>query len=309
MRGERVALQRLSARAKVDVRPLFILAPKQFVGKEATKKHPAVAAPNVVANDIAAAWGQAEFYLDAGALPSAGAHHPMVHIAAACRAIGLRLIPATRLGAPQQYQAAVAHVVGMDHRGVCLRVDMAQMVNAAQWQAHFPFPPNDTDLIADVADNVQNVLNLGAVVVQAFQNLHMGAHWRSVSIAGASMPENFQGFASGRYTLPRHEWALWNSIHGNVPYGLGYGDYATVSFTPPPSGIKWGFPINARYTLPAEFLICRGVATTGYGSIDMAPSLKGTPVQFISMQREVRWRIVGRIRPSMRSLQGPVRRA
>ncbi|HTT82017.1 MAG TPA: hypothetical protein VMF67_00900, partial [Rhizomicrobium sp.] len=248
----------------------------QFVGKKATKANPAIAAPTVIASELMTAWGQTKFFMDASALPHTSAtHHPLTDIAAACRSIGLRLVPATKLAAPSVYQNAVAAIVGTDHRGVGLRVDIAQMAKAAQWQPHFPFPPNQTDLIVDLADNLQATAALGAVVVQAFQQLHLGQNWRSVSIAGTSMPENFQGMPSGLHVLPRPEWVLWNSMHGHLPYTLGFGDYATVPVTPPPSGIAWGFPINVRYTLPGGFLICRGVGTTGYGGVDMGPQLTG----------------------------------
>ena len=51
---------------------------------------------------------------------------------------------------------------------------------------------------------------------------------------------------------------------------------------PPPAGIKWGFPINVRYTLPQDFLICRGVSTTGYGGVDMDKQLVGHAKDIVS---------------------------
>lgn len=276
MRGERVGLSNLTPAGKRDVTPLFVVAPKQYVGKKATKAHPAILAPNVIANEIMTFWGQSPFFLDATGLPPTNpAHHPMLDIAAACRAIGLHLVPATKLGAPAVYQNAISAIVGADHRGLCLRVDIAQMANASQWQPQVPFPANQTDLIVDLADSVQATAALGQVVVQTFQQLHTGQSWRSVTVAGTSMPENFQGVPAGLHLIPRHEWALWNLMVGQVPYALSYGDYATVPFTPPPSGIAWGFPINVRYTLPNDFLICRGVGTTGFGGVDLAPQLVG----------------------------------
>jgi hypothetical protein len=276
MRGERVGISKLTVAGKSDVIPLFVLAPQQYVGKKQTKSHPAIPAPSVIANDIMTAWGQSPFFLDCtGLSPISATHHPILDIAAACRAIGLMLVPVTRLGAPAVYQNAISTIVGTDHRGLCLRVDIAQMASAAHWQPQMPFPPNHADLIIDLADNVQATAALGQVVAQAFQQLHAGQAWRSVTVAGTSMPENFQGVPAGLHLITRHEWALWSTTVNQVPYTLGYGDYATVPFTPPPSGIAWGFPINVRYTLANEFLICRGVATTGFGGVDLAPQLIG----------------------------------
>lgn len=275
MRGERVGVQRLTPAGKNNVWPLFIVAPKQYVGKNATKKTPAIPAPAYLAQEVMTACGQSPFFMDASGLPASANSHPIVAIANRARAIGLTLVPATRLSVPAAYQNAVASVHGADQRGVCLRVDLAQMANAAQWQPQWPFPVNQTDLVVDVADNAETAANLGNVVQQAFQQLHLGANWRSVTVAGTSMPENFQGVPSGLHLIRRYEWTLWQSLSPHTAYALHYGDYTTVPFVPPPSGIAWGFPINVRYTLDADFLICRGVPTTGFGSVDMGVQLRG----------------------------------
>ena len=88
------------------------------------------------------------------------------------------------------------------------------------------------------------------------------------------MPENFTGLVAGKHIIPRSEVALWQMLAAaQLPYQIDFGDYASISTTPPPSGIAWGFPINVRYTLATDFLVCRGVATTGFGGVDMAPQL------------------------------------
>jgi hypothetical protein len=48
-----------------------------------------------------------------------------------------------------------------------------------------------------------------------------------------------------------------------VPFALDYGDYATINHNAPtpPGGVS--FPINSKYTLDQEFLICRGVRPGG----------------------------------------------
>src|ERR1700744_1313913 len=107
MRGERVGVQHLSAGGRTNVAPLFVVAPKQYVGKKQTKNNAAVPAPSVVANEIMTAWGATPFFRDASALaPSVNGHHPITDIANACRAIGLHLIPARPLYAAVPYQHA-----------------------------------------------------------------------------------------------------------------------------------------------------------------------------------------------------------
>lgn len=276
MRGERVGLQKLSPAGRTNVSPVFVLAPKQYVGKKQTKNAAAIPAPAVIANDIMTSWGTSPFFLDASALPTGVNHHPIVDIAAAARALGLNLIPAAPLSSPLPYQQAVNSVIAMDQRGIGLRVDLNQFSSAAQWLPQWPFPVASTDLIVDVADNAPMVAGLGAAVTHVFQGLLHGSQWRSVTIAGTSMPENFSGMVAGTHLIHRSEITIWRQLAGaNLPYQIDFGDYASAPTVPPPSGIAWGFPINVRYTLAAAFLICRGVGTTGFGGVDLAPQLIG----------------------------------
>lgn len=277
-RGERVGVQHLSAAARQDVFPLFVLGRDRYVGRAATRNRAEITPPNVFASEISAIWGTASFYLDAIGVPANPAgRHPLTSIGARARARGLSLIPATRLDASQPYQAAVRSLVQTDKRGLALKVDLNEFASATNWMAAWPYQPSETDLIVDFADNVASVTALGAAIDQVFTGLHAGRQWRSVTMSGTSMPENFAGYVAGQYLIPRAELALWQRLSTlrRLPYRLDFGDYTTVPVIPPPTGIRWGFPINVRYTLPQEFLICRGVQTTGPGAVDMDVQLIG----------------------------------
>lgn len=269
-RGERVGVQQLSAAARQDVIPLFVLGKDQYVGRKATKKKVAVAPASVVASELADVWGNASFYLDAVSVShTSGTPHPLTAIAVSARKSGLTLIPATTLAAPPSYQAAVAAVAHADQRGVALRVDLNEFASVAGWIGAWPYAPSDTDLIVDFADNIGTVNALGTALDPAFVGLHQGGKWRTVTMSGTSMPENFSGFAAGQHLIQRTEILLWQRLSSlHLPYRLDYGDYVTISVTPPPSGIRWGYPINVKYSLKDQFLICRGVGTTGPGAVD-----------------------------------------
>ena len=274
-RGERVGLQHLSQNGKQRSTPLFLLGADQYKIRPATKARPAIPAPNVFAIDMAAAWGTAPFMLDAAAVPSAGSQHPLQQIAASCSAAGLHMIPATYRGAPPPYQAAVNAAVQMGN-GVCLRIDLQEATSIANWIAQWPHPLNSTDLIIDFGGEVGTVANLGNALDHVFQHLHSGNMWRTVTIAGTSMPENFTGYIAGLHVIQRREWMLWQHLDGlGLPYALGYGDFTATSPGAPPPGIAWGYPINVKYTLPAAFLICRGVGTTGPQGVDPGQQLTG----------------------------------
>lgn len=276
-RGERVGIQYLSPVARQDVIPLFILGTDQYVGRAATKKHSAVTPSNVTATELSDIWGAASFYIDGIALPThAGIHHPITDIATSARKKGLNLIPATRLYAPATYQTAVDAIVRTDKRGVALHVDLNEFTSVSDWIGAWPYGLSDTDLIVDFSDSVGTVNALGAALNPAFMDLHQGSKWRSVTMSGTSIPENFSGFVAGKHIIKREEFVLWKRLSAlSLPYRLDFGDYATVSVTPPPGGIKWGYPINVKYTLPQEFLICRGVNTTGLAAVDSDIQLIG----------------------------------
>ena len=279
--GEKLALKKLSPAARVDVTPLLTVAPEQFVGKKATAKKPAIPSPVLLTAEIQASWGAAPFFLDATQLPSASGAHPLAAIAQCARTLGMPLIPSTGLAVTTSYQNAVASIAATDRRGVALRVDLQEASSASLWVSSWPYPLGETDLVVDLAGSVGVAQSLGAALTPAFSGLHQGSAWRSVTIADSSMPDNFTGLAQGLYTVPRAEWAIWSNLVGaGLPYRLDFGDYATVATVPAPSGIKWGFPISAKYTLASEFLICRGVRTVG-------PSAQDMDVQLLAHARNI----------------------
>lgn len=278
-RGERTALKQTSQPNIREVIPLIVLTADGY--KEKLEKHtqPGIPAADLFAEEIHKHWGNRPFYLDASRLPpNPDGTHPLLDIAKCCREgfAPPHLIPATTLGAGVPYEAAVQQIANTDKRGVALRVGMREFTTAQHWIGSWPHALEQTDLISDFGDSSPTFLQLGPGLDQSFKDLHQQRKWRTVTVAGTSIPENFGGFPPGINTIPRAELLIWEQIvQLHLPYRIDYGDYATVSTTPAPSGIKWGYPINVRYTLPKEFLICRGVPTTGPDGVDMDEQLIG----------------------------------
>lgn len=273
--GEEGALSHLVQNQKADVCPLIILMNEQYKDKKATKKKPAVLAAVAFVDRIIACWGTQPFYLDASDIPTpANGSHPIAAIAAVAHSRGVALIPATSLGVPSGYAQAVHSITQNLSTGIALRVELHEATNAASWVNGWPISLAQTDLIVDLQDTAPTVLGLGSVLQAAFASLHMGMIWRTVTIAGTSMPPNFSTLSQGLHIIPRSEYLIWQNIHAGLPYRLDYGDYATPPIAEPPSGIRYGFPINVRYTLVDSFLICKGVRTTGVGSVLQATQLR-----------------------------------
>ncbi|MFK5599509.1 hypothetical protein ACFZ8E_21305 [Methylobacterium sp. HMF5984] len=196
-------------------------------------------------------------------------------IAANASAKGLDLIPAISLASPAGYSQAVHTIVQTQGRGIALRIDLNEFSSAASWVGGWNYPLSETDLIVDLQDSVGTVASLGSTVQHTFSNLHQGATWRSVTIAGTSMPPNFAAINQGPHLITRSEYSLWFNLQAVVPYRLDFGDYTTPPIVEPPSGMTYGFPINVRYNLASEFLICKGVRTRGINSVMQDVQLTG----------------------------------
>lgn len=267
-RGERVGIKNLTPKQRESVYPLFVLGSSPLAGKT-PKNKPPIAAPDVFVNDLKECWGTNWCHIDASAVPHSGAGpHPIVAISRSAITQGVSFVPATKLSAPSAYQVAVKSI--STSTGVALRVTLGEMTSASTWVPTWIHALKDTDLIVDFEGSVSTVHGLGSALDHAFKTLHDAENWRSVTVVGTSMPDNFTGYSKGLHTIQRLELAIWKRLSAaGLPYQVDYGDYATVPLNPPPATIKWGYPINARYTLETEFLICRGVGTTGKGGVDM----------------------------------------
>lgn len=103
---------------------------------------------------------------------------------------------------------------------------MSQFASASSWISSWPFAPAITDLILDCSDTITAVSAMGAAIHPVFTTLHAGPQWRTVTICGTSMPENFVGFAAGQYSIQRLEVAVWKRLSKlALPYRLDFGDY------------------------------------------------------------------------------------
>lgn len=274
--GERAALSNLSESAKAQTRPLLTLAPAQYVGKKATLKHAPVPASERVVDDLTTCWGQRPIFFDASGVPASTDNaHPIAEVAELAAKRGLVIVPVSGLGVPSPYREAALEISQRHKTGIGLRIDLEEFATAKSWAPDWKIPLADTDLIVDFEDNVQHVASLGSTLKTVFRDLFRGSDWRSCTILGTSLPANFTAYSAGLHRINRSELKLWKTLsEDNLPYRLAFGDYTTVALEPPPSGIRWGYPINVKYTQPNEIHVCRGVRTVGKASKEMHVQLK-----------------------------------
>lgn len=274
-RGEQVALAALNDSTKANMTPLIMLANEQFKHRKATAKIEAKTAAKAFCDEVQSVWGESEFKLYAGDLvpPGDDDENPLLAIGAAALEAGLSLVPVVRLDDEDDYQIAAAEVANAGSGAIGLRITLAQMGDAAEWID--TVTPENTDLIVDFADNIGVAATLGGVLADAFAQLHSGPTWRSVTIAGSSIPDDFTGIAAGPHRISRQELAIWRALRKrSLPYPLFFGDYATISPNARAPGVRWGYPINVKYTLKEDFLVCRGIRTLG-----LPPRKDGKPAK------------------------------
>lgn len=269
-KGEQAALRQLSFSGRTDVFPLIILQNEQYKTKKETKLKPSILPDDVFTDIVLQCWGKGAFYLDTTALPDLpNNQHSLNDICASARLKGLDLIPCTRISASGAYNSAAQAANTTDKAGIAIRVDLGDVANASQWTKHWFIPISETDLVIDIGGNTRIIHQILPQAQATIQNLHLANQWRAVTLAGSTMPLDFSGLTQGLHLIPRLEKIIWQTISSSVSFRLDYGDYTTVPANAISKDIPWGYPINARYTLHDEFLICKGTSPTGLGGIDM----------------------------------------
>jgi hypothetical protein len=287
-RGEQVALSQLTDEACANITPLIMLANDQFKPRKATAKIEARTAAKAFADEVKSVWGDEDFMLYAGDLTvEEDEAHPLYAIGEQATEAGLALVPVVWLDDPDDYKIAAVNVANEGRGRLALRVELADLDSASEWAALVT--PENTDLVIDFADKIEMAASLGGVLGDALAWLHAGAAWRSVTIAGSSIPDDFTGVPAGAHRIARQELTVWRALGKRarpLPYQVFFGDYATISPNSRAPGVRWGYPINVKYTLADDFLICRGVRTLGLPSkggkpaktvptMDMGPQLIG----------------------------------
>jgi hypothetical protein len=235
---------------------------------------------------MAKAWPGGATFIDASDLGARGSGHYLDDVAESARESALALVPATSLRSPPEYQAAVQRMATADQRGVALRVDLAEMTSASTWASSRICPLSNTDLVVDLRNGIGDVAALGISAANAFASLQDGSRWRSVTIAGGSIPQTRAGFKVGGTPIRRAELAFWRTLAARgLDYNIDFGDYASVAPDALTVEIPGPFPINVKYSLRDIFLALHGVRTKGPGSAPKA----GMIVRGVSALHEQCW--------------------
>jgi hypothetical protein len=278
-RGEFTAIRLLQDDIKEHVRPfLDVLPPSRFAQKPKTLADQLT----WVADHMAAAWAGALWVdtFDVGPSIAQGKQVSIEFICRALRARGLTPIPVTGFEREAGHDQAVRRLLAEAATGVCLRLEEEDLLLPTKLPALLDgktkllgVEPPSIDLLFDLRylDETPVAVRV-QVLARALQNIPSLNTWRSIILAGSSMPNSLNGVcARGAHGfLARRELEIWLALQqATVKRMPTFGDYTTV---PPQYAdmdtrtIAKHLGPNVKYTLDRRWYVSRGHSFLKSGS-------------------------------------------
>lgn len=291
--GEFDAIETLSATAKQAITPLLEMPP---IGWDFRNDRPEATIDEHVdgfAEKILGAWGTADVAMldleqvdDQGPLSSGS--DPLTFVLDAARSNGLKIVPVTGIDRPQEYQSAVAHAIGLDGRGLCLRLNGESLTQItvnperlAELLDTLEVGPQQVDLVLDF-ESIYGIPTgpLQLTMLTMLTHLPMRDQWRSLTLAAGSMPEDMSDVQSNSAEIvPRPEWSLWVAIRASAPRRPQFGDYGVAHPSYVSLDMRLIYPrmtAKIRYTIDDAWLLVKGrsLKRHGYGQFrDLAAQI------------------------------------
>lgn len=280
-RGEFNALKELFPQDKAALTPLIEVPPIPWKRDKAGVPHRSrtpEAHLEYVWDGLVDAWGTSRSLfadLSISGLPElapTAARHVVTYFFDGARSVNLKLIPVTGLAPTSAARTALAGVLAVDKRGLCVRLrrnqglfDPTMGQQLVQLIASFGLKPEDVDLILDLEDiRPEEGAALAQLAGLRLSTLPALGSWRTLTLAGSTFP---QGVGSSVTTgtmgvVPRGEWLVWRALRSNQPTVTRmptFSDYG-VSHPEPFDTYPWLINPSAsiRYTTPHSWLLFKG---------------------------------------------------
>ena len=280
--GEYQALSRLSPAAKDGLTPLLEIPPVGFDFETGKHKESADDHLGDFGRRLKSKWQARRCFVDLKYLPPAtrlaGGRHYVEAVFETARTEGCSAVPVVSFGNDAAFLAAVGAVAGIDRRGVCFRVGLADFdrpllaPDIDNLLRPLAASAGDVDLIIDMA--TPNYLPIAAYVrtmTALLSMVPMLNRWRTVTIAGTSYPQSVAGIASPFQIVSRLEWQAYKAFVAGLPSGARiptFGDYAVAHPDLVELDMRMIKPFaKLRYTIDDNWHIARGtpVRTHGFG--------------------------------------------
>jgi len=294
--GEYEALQAMSPEVKQGLTPIIEIPPvpwNYLHGRPAKTIDVHLAR---VGNALESSWGRERpLFIDLlwnAAERMGSGRHPVVHVSDIARARALQIVPVTGLGRDNDYQLACRESVGLDRRGLCLRLQREDFEDLRQLDdqivallSNVRVSVEETDLVLDLrAVCIGEEPALLGQVPALVAELPYVRNWRSLTLAGTAFPEDLMGIPPlGQAFVRRVEWALWRSLFASskIPRLPAFGDYAIAHIQPSEVDPRLMRPsASIRYATERDWLVikARNLRDYGYGQFrDVSARLLARP--------------------------------
>ncbi len=199
---------------------------------------------------------------------------------------GLLPIPCIPFSSDPAYIAAAVPLIGQFATGLAVQAALSDLPNLQSWMQAQSLNPQDIDLIVmagGVADH--NPTAFGGYVTHALNTTLPNANqWRSVSLNSWSAPRDYGAVPHGRSLVPRKDWHLWSQVAPTVQFPLDYSDMGHLhpSLEEPPGYVMATATVSVRYTIDDNWIVIKGVRTTGPNGIQMTQQYRAHAQSLVS---------------------------
>lgn len=268
-RGERSALNGSPPSVTNAIRPVFVVPPVDWDFENGNPKKTAIEHVALLPEQLMECWGGSISafidlaFVDPECDPT---DHPLVRVFEECLDRGIDLVPVVSPDRSQRFVAATRQVAEKNDGEICIRLPIEEWPQVAgngrieSLLSACGSDPTRSHLILDLGDEVGASASLA--VVGQLGSLPMVDSWKSLTVAGTSMPAIMpQGV--GLHSIARREWANYSTIR-SVRNGLNrlpsFGDYVIAGTTPGSDVDPRIMSISAtlRYTCENDWLVAKG---------------------------------------------------
>ncbi|MFZ1964933.1 MAG: hypothetical protein WAU78_15950 [Roseiarcus sp.] len=263
--GEADALGNLSVAAKKRIFPVF---------------HVTASPPITFAVKLGKAWTGQSFALDGSYnFEVTGSSHTYVSLFNSLQASEATAIPAISSDADPQYVKIVQALLTKYGPRLVVKTSLAKLPIVVAWVGSNRWKQADIDLIISAghaADYESGTFDPFVIhAISAF--MPSALSWASITLSASSAPKDYGGLHVGRNDVPRQDWSLWQAVHPHLAYQIDYGDWTTINpdMTEPPGVAMVRASVSVRYATDANWIIMKGVRTTGPSGKTMDTQYRG----------------------------------
>lgn len=276
-KGERQALAHAAADVWSSMTPLIQLELK------ASRRGDGTVSGSIDAiRELKTAVGSHALYLDVLSpkdRPSDVSAAELAEIHENARRAGLSFVPVYTVGTPGP-RSTVSTSARQDGCGLGLRYRALQPHPARRTRADalrveldaLGLRSGDVDLFIDLAWWPLDAELDTSQLIEIVTDVSMAGRWRTITLAGSSIPQALAGFAADSITsVTRREWGLWEELVGEAATTVHFGDYGVQHPRSPFSGRGGRMWANIRYTIAGGTLVARGSGALGSIERDEQP--------------------------------------